>query len=153
MTEMTPQESFTSFKCIQPDFAKGKRVISLARTDRLWAGMQYVREGGENNLHSHNYMDGVYFVVKGRARFYGENDVVLGEVGANEGMVISRGLRYWFESCGEETLELLLVQCFDRSMGTQEEVDDDRVDHIAKKASQLDPTLYAETGMSTKRHE
>jgi mannose-6-phosphate isomerase-like protein (cupin superfamily) len=151
MTEMTPPESFTSFKCVEPQFTKGKRVISLARTDRLWAGMQYVREGGENNLHSHSYMDGVYFVTKGRARFYGENDVVLGEVGANEGMVITRGYRYWFESCGDETLELLLVQCFDRTLKSQEEVDDDRIDHVVKKASQLDPELYAETGMSTKR--
>ena len=151
MTELTRPENFASFKCIKPEFAKGKRVISLARTDRLWAGMQYVKEGGENNLHSHNYMDGVYFVVKGRARFYGDNDVVIAEVGPNEGMVIARGFRYWFESCGDEALELLLVQCFDRALKTQEEVDDDRVDHVAKKKSQLDPTTYAETGTSKER--
>jgi mannose-6-phosphate isomerase-like protein (cupin superfamily) len=110
--------------------------------------MQYVKEGGENNLHSHRFMDGVYFCVKGRARFYGENDVVIGEVGPDEGMVITRGYRYWFESCGDEALELLLVQCFDRPMKEQKEVDDDRVDHIQKKASQLDPATYGETGTS-----
>ncbi len=145
MTKLTPTESMTPFKCVMPEFAKGKRVIGLARTDRLWAGMQYVKEGGENNLHSHNYMDGVYFVVKGRVRFYGDNDVVLGEAGPNEGFVISRGFRYWFESCGDEALQLLLVQCFDRPMKEQKEVDDDRVDHIAKKQSQLNPDTYAET--------
>lgn len=150
MTKLTPNESFSKFQCIKPDFPKGKRVVSLARTDRLWAGIQYVKEGGENNLHSHSYMDGVYFVVKGRARFYDDKDVIA-EVGPNEGMVIARGFKYWFESCGDEALELLLVQCFDRVLKTQEEVDDDRVDHVAKMPSQLDPTMYAETGTSKER--
>lgn len=148
MSQLTPPESMAAFKCIKPEFKKGKRVITLARTDRLWAGVQYVKEGGENNLHSHSYMDGVYFVIKGRVRFYGDNDVVLGEAGPNEGFVISRGFRYWFESCGDEALELLLVQCFDRAMASEKEVDDDRIDHVAKKELQLGGDTYAHTNSS-----
>jgi mannose-6-phosphate isomerase-like protein (cupin superfamily) len=142
MSQITPVESMSRFACAMPEFPKGKRVITLGRTDRLWAGVQYVKEGGENNLHSHTYMDGVYFVIKGRVRFYGENDVVLGEAGPNEGFIISRGFRYWFESCGDEALELLLVQCFDRAMTKEKQIDDDRIDHVAKKASQTSGDTY-----------
>jgi mannose-6-phosphate isomerase-like protein (cupin superfamily) len=140
MSKLTPPASAVKFKCVEPEFDKGKRVFTLALTDRLSAGVQYIKEGGENNLHSHNYMDGIYFVVKGRARFYGEGDAVIGEVGSNEGMLITRGFKYWFESIGDEALQLLLVHAFDRAMTSSKEIDSDRVDHNPKRASHLDGT-------------
>jgi mannose-6-phosphate isomerase-like protein (cupin superfamily) len=144
MSTVTGPASAKVFKCIEPEFDKGKRVITLARTDRLWAGIQYVKEGGENNLHSHSHMDGIYFVIKGRAKFYGEGDVLIGDVGPNEGMLITRGYPYWFESVGEEALELLLVDAFDRSMSDPKTVDADRVDHQSRKAVQLSGTHVEE---------
>lgn len=84
-------------------------------------------------------MDGVYYVVKGRAKFYGEGDVVIGDVGPNEGMLITRGFKYWFESTGDEALQILLVHAFDRSMNA-DQIDNDRVDHEAKRSSHVDGT-------------
>ena len=55
-------------------------------------------------------------VLNGRARFYGEGDVLLGSFGPREGILVPRGSRYWFESEGEEILELLQVQAYDVPM-------------------------------------
>ena len=74
-----------------------------------------VREGGDNNLHSHKGMDGFWMVLKGRVRWHGP-DGVIGEFGAHEGIVMPRNSRYWFESVGEDTLELLQVVAFDRGV-------------------------------------
>ena len=63
--------------------------------------------------------------------------------------MITRGFRYWFESCGDEELELLLVQCFDRSMRDEKEIDNDRIDHVAKRESQLSAETYAESDATT----
>ena len=65
------------------------------------------KHGGENNLHYHTRMDTFWMVLKGRVRFYGPGDVVLGEFGPHEGMVTPRYSRYWFENIGDEDLELL----------------------------------------------
>src|SRR5262249_13797414 len=128
MSEISSPKSAKVFKCVKPTFDKGKRVKTLVRTDRLVAGLQYVKEAGENSLQTHEQMDGIYVVVKGRAKFYGEGDVVIGEIGESEGILISRGYPYWFESTGDEMLELLLVHAFDRAMGNVRDQEADRVD-------------------------
>ena len=48
----------------------------------MHANIQVLREGGENNLHSHRYLDGFWMVLKGRVRFYGPDKAVLGEFGS-----------------------------------------------------------------------
>ena len=40
-------------------------------------------------------------------RFYGPGDVLLGEVGPNQGVFMPAGSRYWFEKAGTEDLEVL----------------------------------------------
>jgi hypothetical protein len=52
-------------------------------------------------------------VIKGRVRFYGPGDVLLKELGANEGIITPRYSRYWFECVGEEDLELLQIAASD----------------------------------------
>ena len=94
----------------------GKAIVSLCQTDILRGAVQVLKEGGDNNLHSHTGMDGFWMVLKGRVRFYGPGDVVLGEFGVHEGIVTPRGTQYWFESCGDEDLELLQVVAFDRDV-------------------------------------
>ena len=71
--------------------------------------VQVVKEGGENNLHYHTNSDGAWMVLKGRAKFYGVGDKMLGELGPNEGIVIPGGSRYWFEKAGDEDLEILQI--------------------------------------------
>ena len=80
----------------------------MCQSDILKAAVQIIRDGGGNNLHSHAAADTCWFVLKGRARFYGENDEILGEFGQYEGIMTPRGTQYWFESAIEgEDLELL----------------------------------------------
>lgn len=116
------------FSYVKPTEQKtGKAIVSLCQTDIIRGAVQIVREGGDNNLHSHTGMDGFWMVLKGRVRFYGPGDEVLGEFGPHEGIVMPRNAQYWFESCGDEDLELLQVVAFDR------DVRNDRVDASPQK--------------------
>jgi mannose-6-phosphate isomerase-like protein (cupin superfamily) len=91
----------------------GKGFVGLARTDIVKGVVQVVKkDGGENNLHYHKRMDSFWFVLKGRVRFYGPDNVLIGEFGPNEGTVTPRFSRYWFENAGEEDLELLQVAAY-----------------------------------------
>ncbi len=108
-----------------------KAVKMLARSDRAFFAVQVVREGGENNLHSHEHVDGFWFVLSGRARFYTTDDELLGECGPLEGVLVPREFPYWFESCGEDELEILQFEASDVVLG---EPNTDRVDHTPRKA-------------------
>lgn len=92
-----------------PDPDRPKQIVVLGQTDMLHAHVQVVAEGGENNLHAHPRTDGFWYVVAGSCRFYGPDDVVLADLGAQAGMVIPHGTKYWFESTGDEPLEILHV--------------------------------------------
>lgn len=91
----------------RPDSDKVKDVCWLMRTDQVVAVVQVVKDGGENNLHYHTNADQVYFVLAGRVRFHGVDDVLLGEAGAQQGIFIPGGSRYWFEKAGDVDLEML----------------------------------------------
>ena len=101
------------FSYTRPDNDLSKNLTVLCRTDRLSADIQLVKEGGENKLHSHTVSDGFFIVMEGRVTFYGEGDVVLAELGAQEGIVIPHGFKYWFESSGADPLQLLHVAAQD----------------------------------------
>ena len=105
-----------TFRYEKPEEQTGaKAIVSLCQTDIIRGAVQVVREGGDNNLHSHRGMDGFWMVLKGRVRWHGP-DGVIGEFGVHEGIVMPRNARYWFESIGEDTLELLQVVAFDRNV-------------------------------------
>ncbi|HVQ94919.1 MAG TPA: cupin domain-containing protein [Mycobacteriales bacterium] len=108
-----------------------KAVKMLARTDRAFFAVQVVNTGGENNLHSHEHVDGFWFVLSGRARFYTTDDELLKECGPLEGVLVPRKFPYWFESCGDEPLEILQFEASDIPFGQPNE---DRVDHAPQKA-------------------
>ncbi|HEY4135861.1 MAG TPA: cupin domain-containing protein [Alphaproteobacteria bacterium] len=91
--------------------AKGR--VDLGRTDCIHGVVQVVkRDGGENNLHYHTNIDSLWMVLKGRAKFYGPDDEVIGEFGPQEGTIMPAYARYWFENVGESDLELLQVVAF-----------------------------------------
>jgi len=98
---------------------RAKVNTMLTKSNLSRAMVQVVREGGENNLHYHSKVDGFWFVLKGRSRFYGPGDKLIAELGPQEGVVIPQYARYWFEKAGDEDLEILLVQSFDE--GNQSE--------------------------------
>lgn len=104
------QVQATVFKYERPDsLERPKTMVRLFRADIARAEVQVIREGGENNLHSHSGSNGFWMVLGGKARFYGDGDEVLAELGPYEGVHIPRTFKYWFESAGDEVLEILHV--------------------------------------------
>ena len=109
------QSEVTAFKYTnaEADPSRAKKVTNLCRSDILKAAVQEVRHGGENNLHSHPHRDQIFFVLSGRLRLYTTDDEVVAEIGRHEGVLVPRGFSYWFESVGDEVLELLQVAAAD----------------------------------------
>mgnify|MGYP000686941429 FL=1 len=101
------------FSYQRPENDRAKNLTVLCKTEMLSADMQLVREGGENKLHSHTASDGFFMVLQGNVKFYGEGDVLVAELGPHEGAVMPHGFKYWFESSGTETLQLLHVAAKD----------------------------------------
>jgi mannose-6-phosphate isomerase-like protein (cupin superfamily) len=90
-----------------------KGMVQLGKNDLVRGVVQVVKKhGGENNLHFHTTSASFWLVLKGRVRFYGPGDVVIGEFGPHEGTITPRYARYWFENIGDEDLELLQVSAF-----------------------------------------
>lgn len=111
------EAKISTYKYEKPaDTGRPKQLTFLARTDLLSVAVQTVKDGGENNLHYHSNGDQCYFVLKGRVRFHGPNDTVLGEFGEHEGIVIPAGCRYWFEKVGDEDLQVLQSFGKDKAM-------------------------------------
>jgi mannose-6-phosphate isomerase-like protein (cupin superfamily) len=101
---------FQRFSYSRPtlQIGKSRAAVRLALTDLLFAIVQVIEEGGESVMHSHAAMDGLWLVLKGRARFHdGDNNAY--EFGPMEGLCIPHNTRYWFEKVGTEALEIL--QC------------------------------------------
>lgn len=122
--EMTPEiedkiadaeKELVKFRYEYPkaDTGSSKAMVRLGRGGAVRGVVQIVKKnGGENNLHYHTDADTMWMVLKGRVRFYGEGDKLLGEFGPYEGMFTPRFFRYWFENCGDGDLELLQVGAF-----------------------------------------
>jgi mannose-6-phosphate isomerase-like protein (cupin superfamily) len=105
------------FSYRKPETLKGgKAIVQLAQSDLIRGRVQIVREGGENNLHSHNGMDGFWMVLRGRVKFYGPGDELIAELSQHEGILLPRGTQYWFESSGDEDLELLQMAAFEKGV-------------------------------------
>jgi mannose-6-phosphate isomerase-like protein (cupin superfamily) len=112
----------------RPELSSGKKIVKLCRTDRMIGAVQVLTHGGETNLHSHAHADGLWFVLSGRVRFYGPEDVVIGEYGRHEGVLIPRECPYWFEAVGDEIAELLQVEAFDKAIPDDKTLFADRKD-------------------------
>lgn len=104
-----------SFSYVRPNAkVQTKGVVSLGHGELIRGAVQVVKKnGGENNLHYHTNVETLWMVIKGRVRFYGPGDVLLKELGPNEGIITPRYSRYWFECAGDEDLELLQVAASD----------------------------------------
>ena len=114
-----------SFKLERPavELEPGRKLhIKLAGTDSCRAQVQVLKKGGENNLHYHPNMDLIYMVMKGRIKFYGPGDKVIGDFGPNEGMLLPENSRYWFESVGEEEAWLMQIAGFPKGISAYKRV-------------------------------
>ena len=109
--------SYTLFSYKKPENLKGgKGIVQLAESDIIRGRVQIVREGGENNLHSQTGMDGFWMVLRGRVKFYGPGDELIAELSQHEGILLPRGTEYWFESSGDDDLELLQMAAFEKGV-------------------------------------
>ena len=139
-THLAAEAAIKSFSYKTPEkMTRAKANTMLVKGNLVRAMVQVVREGGENNLHYHAKVDGFWFVLKGKARFYGPSDELLAECEPQEGIVIPQYARYWFEKAGDEDLEILLVQAFDeggqsesgRTDSEPKKLTDEDIDHFA----------------------
>ena len=94
------------------DFDRPKISVRLGQTDIVRAQVQVIHQGGENNLHFHSRVDGMFTVLSGKIRFYGPGDEVIADCGPMEGIIIPRNARYWFDNIGDGDAEVMLVQGF-----------------------------------------
>ena len=127
-----PEQSMKTVKYSRPAEEAPKLLVPLAHSDIMFCAVQVLREGGENNLHSHEAMDGLWFVLRGRVRFYGEGHKLIGEFGQHEGVFVPRNVPYWFESVGDEPLEILQAESIDRRLKHNR-----RTDYEPQKASAM----------------
>ena len=81
------EADWTTFSYAKPDgVSSGKGFVALGRKDIVRGVVQVVKkDGGENNLHYHTGIASFWMVLKGRVRFYGPDDVVIGEFGPHGG--------------------------------------------------------------------
>jgi mannose-6-phosphate isomerase-like protein (cupin superfamily) len=86
-----------------------KQNTWFVRKPKMQVLVQCVRNGGENNLHYHTKSETNWFVLRGRAHFYGIGDKLLADLGPNEGVYLPGGVRYRFNKVGDEDLEILQV--------------------------------------------
>jgi mannose-6-phosphate isomerase-like protein (cupin superfamily) len=129
-----------SFKAPE-SYDRRKAIVRLTSNERGQTAVHCLGQGGENNLHFHAGVDITWMVLRGRARFYGPEDVVRGEFGPHEGILIPAGARYWFESCGTDDLELLQIKTFHKGRGTDKRIDAaHRPSHMAEGASLFEAT-------------
>src|SRR5438874_11542993 len=97
-----------------------KVTVKLGRTELLRLGVQVVQpKGGETNLHAHPALDSAWLVLAGKAKFYGHDDALIGELGRHETIFIPKGVPYWFEASGDEPLEILHINATDKNIANE----------------------------------
>ncbi len=85
------------------------RSYDLIYNETVISTVQVMEKGQGNKLHYHNDQDGYWLILGGLARFHGEGDALLGDLGPFEGIFIPHHTRYWFESIDDEPLQILRV--------------------------------------------
>jgi mannose-6-phosphate isomerase-like protein (cupin superfamily) len=107
------------FKYQTPEFEGVKKSMIVCNSDLMKVMVQVVKDGGENNLHTHTGDDAFWYVIGGAVKFYGEGDKLIGEFKKGEGILIPRGFQYWFESSSSDALEILRVTAKDQTVENQ----------------------------------
>ena len=130
-----PQEA-KEFRHQTPEFEGVKKTWQVCNSDLMKVQVQVVKNGGENNLHTHTGEDAFWYVISGAVKFYGEGDKLVGEYKKGEGILVPRGYKYWFESASQEPLEILRVTAKDQN------IDNKRVDLAAQKQWMIEQNTF-----------
>ena len=124
------------FRHQTPEFEGVKKTWQVCNSDLMKVQVQVVKNGGENNLHTHTGEDAFWYVISGAVKFYGEGDKLVGEYKKGEGILVPRGYKYWFESASQEPLEILRVTAKDQN------IDNKRVDLSAQKQWMIEQNTF-----------
>ena len=124
------------FRYQTPNFDGVKKTMQVCNSDLMKVQVQVVKDGGENNLHTHTGEDAFWYVISGAVKFYGEGDKLVGEYKKGEGILIPRGYKYWFESAASEPLEILRVTAKDQN------IDNKRVDLSPQKQWMVERNVF-----------
>ena len=124
------------FRHQTPEFEGVKKTWQVCNSDLMKVQVQVVKNGGENNLHTHNGEDALWYVISGAVKIYGEGVTLVGEYKKGEGILIPRGYKYWFESASQEPLEILRVTAKDQN------IDNKRVDLSAQKQWMIEQNTF-----------
>jgi mannose-6-phosphate isomerase-like protein (cupin superfamily) len=130
-----PQDA-KEFRYQTPEFEGVKKSMLVCHSDLMKVMVQVVKDGGENNLHTHTGDDAFWYVISGAVKFYGEGDKLIGEYLKGDGILIPRGFKYWFESSSKEPLEILRVTAKDQN------VDNKRVDLSPQKQWMVEQNTF-----------
>ncbi|HVB01499.1 MAG TPA: hypothetical protein VNE42_09595 [Acidimicrobiales bacterium] len=117
MSEESPQPQL--FDIRRPEVNRSKVITRLCKTDMVRGDMQFLKGGGENELHAHLANDGFWLCMEGQFRFYGEGDEIIATLNPKEGILIPSGFSYWFESVGDDVAEILHVASLDPNLPDQ----------------------------------
>lgn len=136
------EAAIQKFRFKAPESYSGRKaIVKLCANEHTAVAVHVLGDGGENNLHFHSNVDITWIVLKGRARFYGPGDEVRGEFGPHEGMLIPGGARYWFESCGEEGLEMMQIKTYTKGRGNDRRIDAESRDRVKGHSSQFNAAV------------
>ena len=124
------------FRHQTPEFEGVKKTWQVCNSDLMKVQVQVVKNGGENNLHTHTGEDAFWYVISGAVKFYGEGDTLVGEYKKGEGILVPRGYKYWFESASPEPLEILRVTAKDQN------IDNTRVDLSPQKQWMVEQNTF-----------
>lgn len=104
-THVKPEAQF--FNLDSPLLAQGRLDNVVALANLLKLTVKVYASGGENALHAHSDEDHAFIVLQGEATFHvGEEDTVR-VLGKYEGIMLPRGVLYWFQSSAPENLVML----------------------------------------------
>jgi mannose-6-phosphate isomerase-like protein (cupin superfamily) len=132
----TMTQDAKEFRHQTPEFEGVKKTWQVCNSDLMKVQVQVVKNGGENNLHTHTGEDAFWYVISGVVKFYGEGDKLVGEYKKGEGILVPRGYKYWFESASQEPLEILRVTAKDQN------IDNKRVDLSAQKQWMIEQNTF-----------
>jgi mannose-6-phosphate isomerase-like protein (cupin superfamily) len=107
--KQTSAREMRIFNVRPPLLEQGKQTTTLATTDLITAQVSVGKPGGETVFHYHTGEDQIFLVLAGQARFYTDEDRVVATIGPNQGILVPRLGRYWFESASDETLVYVRV--------------------------------------------
>jgi mannose-6-phosphate isomerase-like protein (cupin superfamily) len=87
---------------------QGRTNQVLGATPLMNVVLKTYASGGENELHAHTNEDHMFFILQGRAMFFGPNEEQR-ELARNDCVLIPHGSYYWFRAVEGEPLVMLRI--------------------------------------------